>query len=47
MDNVIDIEQCESLPLDLAVLEQIGSRAIDTARRHGWDALVDRLVSPR
>jgi hypothetical protein len=47
MDNVIDIERCESLPLDLAVLEQIGSRAIDTARRHGWDALVDRLVSPR
>jgi hypothetical protein len=46
MDNVIDIERCERLPVDDQVLEQISSRATETARERGWDRLVARLVDP-
>jgi len=43
MDNMIDVERCEELPLDPHVLEQISSRAMETARERGWDQLVERL----
>lgn len=43
MDNVIDIERCERLPEDAAVLEGIGARAAETARELSWDRLVTAL----
>jgi hypothetical protein len=46
MENVIDIERCEELPLDPTVLRRISARAMETGRRRNWDALVARLVSP-
>jgi hypothetical protein len=46
LDNVIDIERCEELPLDAEVLEQISLRASETGRERGWDRLVERLVEP-
>ena len=45
MGNMIDVERCEELPLDPQVLEQISSRAVETARERGWDRLVERLGS--
>jgi hypothetical protein len=44
MDNVIDIERCDALPLDPLVLKQISARAMESGRARGWDALVDRLL---
>jgi hypothetical protein len=46
MENMIDIERCDELPLDSLVLEQISRRAIETGRERGWDRLVARLVDP-
>jgi hypothetical protein len=46
MDNVIDIERCEELPLDSLVLERISARAMESGRQRGWDALVEHLVRP-
>ena len=43
MENVIDIERCEELPADAAVLERLRAGAVETARARGWDALVDRM----
>jgi hypothetical protein len=45
MDNVIDIERCEALPLDPLVLKRLSTRAMETGRQRGWDALVEQLVS--
>jgi hypothetical protein len=44
MENVIDIDRCESLPSDPAVLEQLRARATETARERTWPLLVDRLT---
>jgi hypothetical protein len=43
LENVIDIEQCDELPADPAVLERLRVRAEATAAARGWDALVERL----
>ncbi len=43
MENLIDIEQCDELPSDPLVLKQLSVRAMETARRRGWDDLVDAL----
>jgi len=43
MDNVIDIERCEELPLDPLVLRRISVRAMETARARGWQSLVKLL----
>jgi hypothetical protein len=42
-ENVIDIERCDRLPTDPAVLEAIRARALGTAAARGWDALVTQL----
>jgi hypothetical protein len=44
MDNVIDIERCEELPLDPLVLKRISERAVESGRQRGWPVLVERLV---
>jgi hypothetical protein len=44
LDNLIDIERCEELPTDPAVLAEIRKRAVETAATRGWDALVAQLV---
>jgi hypothetical protein len=41
--NVVDIERCEALPSDPAVLQSLRERALETARARGWDALVERI----
>ena len=46
LDNVIDVNSCEELPLDRAVLERISVRAVETSRGHDWGGLVARLVEP-
>jgi hypothetical protein len=43
MDNVIDLEQCDSLPFDPLVLRRISVRAMETRRERDWRALVERL----
>jgi len=43
LENMIDIEQCDELPADPAVLERLRARAGATAAARGWDALVSRL----
>jgi hypothetical protein len=43
MENVIDIAQCDELPTDPAVLTQLQTRALATARSRGWDELVEQL----
>lgn len=44
MDNVIDIERCDALPLDAELHRRIGERARETVARLGWDELVSRLA---
>jgi hypothetical protein len=44
LENVIDIDRCESLPGDPEVLEQLRARARETARERTWSRLVDRLT---
>ena len=46
LDNVVDIARCTELPLEPETLARIGERAVETAREHGWDRLVERLVAP-
>ena len=46
LDNIIDINQCDRLPIDPFLLRRIGVRAAETARSRGWSQLVDRLVEP-
>jgi hypothetical protein len=43
MDNVLDIGRCDELPDDPLVLKQLSTRAMETARGRGWDALVDLI----
>jgi hypothetical protein len=43
MDNVLDIGRCDELPDDPLVLKQLSTRAMETARGRGWDALVSRI----
>jgi hypothetical protein len=43
MENLIDIEQCDELPVDPAVLKRISERATATARDRGWDRLVEKI----
>jgi hypothetical protein len=43
LENVIDIERCEELPTDPALLDRLRARAAETAAGRGWDALVERL----
>ncbi|OAI38841.1 hypothetical protein AYO39_03425 [Actinobacteria bacterium SCGC AG-212-D09] len=43
MDNVIDINRCESLPDDPLALRRISVRAMETARERGWEQLAARL----
>lgn len=43
MDNVIDLERCDVLPLDPKVLARISARARETMAPRSWDALVPRL----
>jgi hypothetical protein len=47
LENLIDIEQCDELPVDPRVLKQISERAMETGRERGWDRLVERLVGER
>jgi hypothetical protein len=44
MDNVIDIRQCDHLPLDPVVVARLSRRAHETGTQRGWDALVTRIV---
>ena len=44
LENLIDIERCEELPIDPAVLDGIRRRAVETAAARGWDRLVEQLV---
>ena len=44
MENVIDLERCDELPLDPAVLEGLRTRATETAQERGWDKLVERMA---
>lgn len=43
MENVIDIMQCDQLPIDPLVLKRISVRAEETAHARGWNQLVERL----
>jgi len=43
-ENVIDIERCDRLPTDPAVLDAIRARAVETAAARGWEALVARMA---
>ena len=43
LENVIDVEQCEQLPTDPAILAGIRERALATAASRGWDELVEQL----
>jgi hypothetical protein len=46
MENVIDIGQCEEIPLDPLDLGRISVRAMETGRSRGWNQLVERLGGP-
>jgi hypothetical protein len=43
LENVVDIEQTDELPLDPLVLKRISVRAMETGRSRGWDELVRKL----
>jgi hypothetical protein len=40
MDNVIDIERCDELPLGTLTLRRLSVRAMETAREESWERLV-------
>ncbi len=44
LENVIDIERCEALPTEAAVLDEIRRRAVETAAARGWDRLIARIT---
>jgi hypothetical protein len=44
-ENVIDIERCDRLPTEPAVLDAIRARAVETAAARGWDALIARMTA--
>jgi hypothetical protein len=43
MENVIDIDRCEALPVDPDALERISAGARQAAEAHSWDRLVGDL----
>jgi hypothetical protein len=43
MESVIDINRCDELPRDPAILESLGSRARQLSLARGWDELVSRI----
>lgn len=43
MENVIDIERCDALPLDILVRRRLSVRAMETARRWSWDELASTI----
>ena len=45
MENLIDIERCDELPVDAGVLDGIRARARETAASRGWRELVKELTS--
>jgi hypothetical protein len=46
MENVIDINRCEALPVEPAELERISLAARATAGTYGWDGLIRALKGP-
>lgn len=44
MKNLIDINQCHSLPTDKKLLNQIRQKAKETANSMSWDFLVEKLA---
>ena len=45
LENVIDLERCDELPSDPAVLARLRERAVETTRGRGWGALVERMTT--
>jgi hypothetical protein len=43
METVIDIDRCDRLPTDPAILQSIGAAAEDKARELSWDRFADRF----
>ncbi len=43
MDNVIDIQRCDELPLDTLTLRRLSVRAMETAQAWSWSQLVAAL----
>ncbi len=43
LENVLDVERCAELPSDPAVLDQLRTKAVETARGRGWAELVGRM----
>lgn len=43
MENVIDIERCDALPLDILTRRRLSVRAMETARRWSWADLVSTI----
>jgi hypothetical protein len=46
LENVIDVNRCDRLPLDPLELRRISVGAMETGRARGWDRLVEELVAP-
>ena len=46
MENVIDIERCDALPLDQLTLRRLSVRAMETAQEWSWDHLVAAVRDP-
>jgi hypothetical protein len=46
LDNVIDIAQCEELPLDGETLDRLRLRARETGASRSWARLVAEVVDP-
>jgi hypothetical protein len=44
MHNVIDLERCDELPMDLLTLRRISVQAIETARERSWERLVGTMA---
>jgi hypothetical protein len=45
MENVIDLERCDELPSDPAVLERLGGRAREIGATRGWAELTARMAT--
>jgi hypothetical protein len=43
MENMIDIEQCDALPMEPATLSSLARRAAETASQRDWSALTSRF----
>ena len=44
LDNVLDIQQLDELPLDPLVLKRISVRGMETGRARGWERLAAQLA---